>query len=79
MVLPKLFENDASSARPEGSMEVIKVFWWQHNCPNGQHSSAKVHRSLEVKALKENPANIGDYEITVHDLEGLKPEIINGF
>jgi len=24
-VLPKLFENDASSARPEGSMEVLKV------------------------------------------------------
>src|ERR1035437_891720 len=29
-VLPKLFENDASSARPDGSMEVVKVIWWQH-------------------------------------------------
>ena len=47
-VLPKLFENDASSARPEGSMEVDKVVWWQHNCPHGQYSSAKVHRSLVV-------------------------------
>lgn len=47
-VLPKLFENDASSARPEGSMEVLKVVWWQHNCPSGQLSSAKVHRSLTV-------------------------------
>ena len=26
-ILPKLFENDASSARPEGSMEVLKVVW----------------------------------------------------
>ena len=48
-VLPKLFENDASSARPEGSMEVLNVVWWQHNCPNGQLSSAKVHRSLKVE------------------------------
>lgn len=47
-VLPRLFENDASSARPEGSMEVLKVVWWQHNCPSGQASSAKVHRSLSV-------------------------------
>jgi CRISPR-associated protein Csd2 len=47
-VLPKLFENDASSARPEGSMEVLKVIWWEHNCPSGQASSAKVHRSLIV-------------------------------
>lgn len=43
-----LFENDASSARPEGSMEVCKVIWWKHNCFTGQYSSAKVHRSLQV-------------------------------
>ncbi|HEY3411738.1 MAG TPA: type I-C CRISPR-associated protein Cas7/Csd2 [Armatimonadota bacterium] len=47
-VLPRLFENDASSARPEGSMEVLKVIWWKHNCASGQASSAKVHRSLTV-------------------------------
>ena len=27
--LKTLFENDSSSARPEGSMEVCKLFWWQ--------------------------------------------------
>lgn len=47
-VLPRLFENDASSARPEGSMEVLNVVWWQHNSASGQVSSAKVHRSLTV-------------------------------
>lgn len=36
-------ENDASSARPEGSMEVLNVFWWQHSSKGGQYSSAKVH------------------------------------
>jgi len=26
-LLPRLLENDASSARPEGSMSVVKVLW----------------------------------------------------
>ncbi len=69
-ILPKMFENDASSARPEGSMEVLKVLWWKHNCKAGQYSSAKVHRTLTVKP---------DGSIELHDLDGLTPEIINGF
>lgn len=28
--LKTLYENDASSARPEGSMEVCRLYWWQH-------------------------------------------------
>jgi CRISPR-associated protein Csd2 len=69
-VLPKLFENDASSARPEGSMEVLKVVWWEHASKAGQYSSAKVHRSLSVEA---------DGGISVAPLAGLQPEIIDGF
>ena len=38
--LRTLFVNDSSSARPDGSMEVCKVYWWKHNCPMGQYSSA---------------------------------------
>jgi CRISPR-associated protein Csd2 len=72
-ILPKLFENDASSARPEGSMEVLKMVWWQHNCPHGQYSSAKVHRSLFV-----HPDGSLDSE-KFDSLDGLKPEIIDGF
>lgn len=72
-ILPKLFENDASSARPEGSMEVLNVFWWKHNSPHGQYSSAKVHRSLSV-----NCDGTFDNEKIV-SLAGLEPEIINGF
>ena len=72
-ILPKLFENDASSARPEGSMEVLKVVWWQHNCPHGQYSSAKVHRSLSLNSD-------GSFDTKKFDsLDGLKPEIIDGF
>lgn len=69
-VLPKLFENDASSARPEGSMEVLKVIWWQHNSKAGQYSSAKVHRSLTVKP---------DGNIDIAPLSGLSPEVVDGF
>lgn len=46
--LRTLFRNDATSARPDGSMEVVKLVWWEHNCPVGQYSAAKVHRSLRV-------------------------------
>lgn len=69
-ILPKLFEGDASSARPEGSMAVKKVIWWQHNCKTGQHSSAKVHGSLTVDTD-------GSYQIK--PLDGLAPEEIEGF
>ncbi len=70
-VLPKLFENDASSARPEGSMEVLKVVWWQHTSLHGQTSSAKIHRSLQVEV---------DGSISFNAAEGgPEPEIINGF
>lgn len=71
-LLPKLFENDASSARPEGSMAVSNVFWWKHNCKSGQYSSAKVHRSLTVHAD-------GTYTLKHEDTPALKPEIIPGF
>ena len=69
-ILPKLFEGDASSARPEGSMAVKKIVWWQHNSKAGQYSSAKVHQTLHVQP---------DGSYTIDPLEGLKPEEIGGF
>lgn len=69
-VLTKLFEGDASSARPDGSMAVEKVIWWQHDCKAGRHSSARVHRSLHVQP---------DGSFALDKLEGLEPEIIEGF
>jgi CRISPR-associated protein Csd2 len=69
-VLPKLFENDASSGRPEGSMSVLKVFWWKHKSKAGQYSSAKVHGTLKVNAD-------GGYELL--NLAELTPEQIDGF
>lgn len=70
-----LFENDTSSARPDGSMEVIRLYWWEHNCKSGQYSSAKVHRCLHVKSTCETPHSAEDYEITCDKLDGLTPEV----
>lgn len=76
--LVTLFENDASAARPDGSMEVHRVFWWEHNSKLGQYSSGKVHRSLQVRSKVEDPKTFDDYELTLENLEDLKVEEING-
>lgn len=78
--LRTLFVNDASSARPEGSMEVFRLFWWEHNCKDGQYSSAQVHRSVKVtpKDGVTIPSSIDDYTIELTPLPGLMPEIIYG-
>ncbi|RGU94411.1 type I-C CRISPR-associated protein Cas7/Csd2 [Clostridium sp. AF15-17LB] len=68
--LKTLFENDASSARPEGSMEVCDLYWWQHADKTPVVSSAKVHRSVKVKALNKRPKAYEDYKITLNPIEG---------
>ena len=73
-----LFENDISSARPDGSMEVNKVYWWEHKTKMGQYSSAKVHRSLEIEQNIEEPKTINDFTITLKELDGLSVEEIDG-
>ena len=78
--LKSLFQNDASSARPEGSMEVCKLYWWKHNCKDGQYSSAKVHRLLnvEVKEGVEYPTKFEDYVVSLENLPNLTVEIFDG-
>lgn len=76
--LRTLFENDLSSARPEGSMEVHKVYWWEHASKLGQYSSAKVHRSLLPERIKDEPTSYEDYTFSVLPLEGLRVEEIDG-
>lgn len=71
--LHTLFENDVSSARPDGSMEVVKLYWWTHNCKDGQYSSAKVHRLLHIvkKDGVESARSAEDYQITCDTLPNL--------
>ena len=75
-----LFVNDASAARPDGSMEVVSVYWWKHNNKIGQYSAAKVHDSLKI-SLKEGvviPSSVEDYEIRLEELPALEAEVISG-
>lgn len=77
--LRTLFENDTSSARPDGSMEVLRMYWWRHNCKNGQYSSAKVHRLLRVEKKVDLPRDIQDYAITCDELPDLAVEVYDEF
>ena len=75
--LATLFENDSSSARPDGSMCVEKLFWFRHNCRSGQYSSAKVHRSVKAEKLCDNPKSAEDYRFFYDgSLKDLSPEEI---
>lgn len=85
--LRTLFVNDASSARPEGSMEVKTLYWFTHPGKLGVASSAKIHSIVETN-LKEGiirPLSYNDYEIKINENElsqykekGLKVEVIEG-
>ena len=77
--LMTLFENDSSSARPEGSMEVKRLYWYEHNCKSGQYSSAKVHNSIHIEQKEniEQPSCFDDYNIVLNHLAGLSPIIEN--
>lgn len=72
--LKTLFENDASSARPEGSIEVRKLYWWQHNEKTPQASSGKIQRAFDIEELKEKPEKFEDYSIRWHLEDCVKPE-----
>jgi len=69
--LKTLFVNDASAARPDGSMETVKVIWWKHNSKIGQYSSARVHRSLKVEAVDNSTLP----KVTIEPLAGLEPVV----
>lgn len=77
--LATLFENDCSSARPDGTMQVCRVYWWKHSSKYPKLSSAKVHSSLKIteKSLDRRPASIDDYDIVIEKLDGVDLEIID--
>ncbi|MGF0070119.1 type I-C CRISPR-associated protein Cas7/Csd2 [Streptococcus orisratti] len=83
--LVSLFENDASSARPEGSMRVREVFWFTHSNKLGNVSSARVFDLLEFDKVKQDKDNYEDYGIHLnqeklaeYEVKGLKVDILEG-
>lgn len=65
--LRTLFENDMSSARPEGSMEVKKVYWFNHPNQIGVASSAKVQNLVQtdLKPGVDRALSYEDYDISI--------------
>ena len=73
--LKTLFENDASSARPEGSMEVCRLYWWQHHEKTPSVSTAGIHRSVRITLHTDRPRCFEDYDVELQDLPCVKPEV----
>lgn len=76
-ILCTLFEEDMSAARPSGSMEVCRVYWWEHDTKNPKVTDFKVYRSLHVEPLVKDPCYFEDYQIQVDDIPGVKLEVID--
>lgn len=74
--LKTLFENDASSARPEGSMEVCGVYWWQHKDKIPVVSTARIHRSVQIIPKTDRPKAFTDYRVELGQIDGcVAPEV----
>jgi CRISPR-associated protein Csd2 len=76
--LRTLFENDVSSARPDGSMAVKQLVWWEHSCASGDVSSATVHGSLSI--AEDGAVSAPDIPFKQDEKSMvLKPTVIAGF
>lgn len=62
--LVTLFENDASAARPDGSMVMHRLYWCTHKTKTSRPSVVKVHNSViaRKRAGVETPRCVEDYE-----------------
>ncbi|CAM4333804.1 type I-C CRISPR-associated protein Cas7/Csd2 [Lacicoccus alkaliphilus] len=80
-----LFINDASSARPEGSMEVKDIYWFKHSSKIGNVSSAKIKGLLEWDRENDMKEQYEDYNLRLNEEKlkeyealGLKVEQLEG-
>ena len=83
--LRTLFINDSSSARPEGSMEVKEIFWFEHSSKLGNASSAKIRELVTWDKTDSEKDKYEDYNVHINEdafsklkNEGLNLEIIQG-
>lgn len=79
--LRTLFLNDESAARPAGSMNVEKLYWWKQPADNIRYSTKRLMDTIHIslKDPDEIISGIDDVLITETDLPDIKPEIIEGF
>lgn len=68
-------DNDCSSSRPAGSIEVRRLYWWEHPGKLGVCPPAIVFSSVIAEPLRSRPASFADYEITNAEIPGVKLSI----
>ena len=82
-----LFINDASSARPDGSMEIKDIFWFEHSSKVGDVSSAKIRQLVEWDELeidnikpkyKDYKIHLKEDKLKEYMEKGLKYEHLEG-
>lgn len=66
-----LFENDASSYRPVGSMTLAQLYWWKHKSSLSACAPIKLFRSIKISPAEVFPYFHADIELT----DGIEPEI----
>lgn len=77
----KMFEHDASAARPAGSMQVVKMVVWKDqneenpaDCQLGQ-----IMNAVHIEKLTDRPESAEDYDIagiTVDDIPAMEKKIV---
>lgn len=83
--LVSLFENNASSARPEGSMRVREVFWFTHSSKLGNVSSARVFDLLvfdmetpDKDRYEAYGIHLDEEKLAAYQAKGLMVEVLEG-
>lgn len=69
--LLRFTDFDCSSSRPAGSMEVRRLYWWEHPGKLGVCSPARVFSSVKINPLKTRPLSFRDYSISHKPVPGV--------
>ncbi len=65
-------DEDCSSSRPAGSVEVRKLLWWEHPGMLGAVSPSCVFGSVSIRPAHGEPKRYEDYRIDIADIPGVK-------
>lgn len=79
--LRTLFVNDSSSARPEGSMAVLKLVWWEHSTMLGKVPPYVLHDLVSAK-VNTGVNKFSEVEISIgepDDMTGITRDVIDGY
>lgn len=76
-----IFRNDSSSARPDGTMCMERLYWWEHNTAYGNFPTYAVHNSVKIRRREgiEVPLGYEDYIVEHETLDGVSLQILGGF